>query len=122
MTDLPSYNCKDCVFFKPVENKYEGTCHGGTFDPSHLMKEDETKGGYCDNFKPKWESKPDTAIRPSHYQRNGMEAFDVIEAFELDFNLGNVFKYVARAGYKGDKLEDLKKARCYLDRAISKLE
>lgn len=39
-----------------------------------------------------------TEIRPDYYKSGGLEAFDVIDAFELDFNLGNAFKYIARAG------------------------
>lgn len=61
---------------------------------------------------------------PSHYQTDsGLEAIDVIEAFFMrNYFLGNVFKYIARAGKKGDRLEDLKKARWYLDREILRLE
>lgn len=57
-----------------------------------------------------------------HYNSGGVEAIDVIEAFGLGFNLGNVIKYVLRAGRKGDALEDLEKAAYYLDREIDKLE
>lgn len=39
-------------------------------------------------------------IRPDYYKSNGLEAFYVIEAFEFNFNLGNAFKYIARAGKK----------------------
>ena len=60
-------------------------------------------------------------INPDHYKRNGIEAVDVIEAFDLNYRLGNVVKYVLRhVGKNG--LEDLKKARWYLDREISKHE
>lgn len=59
---------------------------------------------------------------PPHYQANGVEAIDVIEAFELGFRLGNAIKYILRAGRKGDALIDLKKGRWYLDREIAKRE
>lgn len=59
---------------------------------------------------------------PPHYRANGVEAIDVIEAFELGFNLGNAAKYILRAGRKGDALEDIRKARWYLDREITKRE
>ena len=56
---------------------------------------------------------------PSHYRSDtGFEAIDVIEAWGLGFNLGNVVKYIARAGHKGDAAEDLEKARWYLSREI----
>ena len=61
---------------------------------------------------------------PSHYggEDNPYEAIKVIEAWKLGFNLGNTVKYIARAGKKGDIIEDLKKARFYLDREISNLD
>lgn len=66
-------------------------------------------------------TKPKDATNPDHYKRNGMEAIDVIEAFGLDFYLGNVTKYVLRAGRKGEALEDLRKAYWYLGRKISQM-
>ena len=52
-----------------------------------------------------------------------MEAIDVIEAFFPDsFHLGNAFKYIARAGKKGDAIEDLRKSVWYLQREIARLE
>jgi hypothetical protein len=61
---------------------------------------------------------------PPHYggKDDPYEAIKVVEAWALDFHLGNVVKYVSRAGKKGDALEDLKKARWYLDRKIAMLE
>lgn len=63
-----------------------------------------------------------TEIRPDYYKSGDMEVFDVIDAFDLDFNLGNVFKYIARAGKKDSKVEDLRKAVTYLNREIEKAE
>lgn len=64
----------------------------------------------------------DPVNSPSHYVAGTMEAIDVIESFRLGFHLGNVVKYVLRAGRKHNELEDLKKARWYLERAINNLE
>lgn len=61
----------------------------------------------------------DPINHPSHYCLGGVEVIDAIEAWSLGYHLGNVVKYVARAAHKGAKLEDLKKARWYLDRAIA---
>lgn len=56
---------------------------------------------------------------PDHYKSGGMEVIDIIENFGLGFHLGNSVKYILRAGRKSpNKLEDLKKARWYLDRVI----
>ena len=58
-----------------------------------------------------------------HYESDGIEVFDVIEAFDLNFNLGNVIKYICRAGRKTfDPLPDLRKACTYLEREIERLE
>ena len=60
---------------------------------------------------------------PDYYKTGGIEAIDVIEAWGLGFNLGNVVKYIARAGRKtADSLQDLRKAAWYLDREIKRRE
>jgi len=57
---------------------------------------------------------------PSHYRSDSIEAIDVIESWQMNFNLGNVIKYVCRAGLKSnDSIEDLRKAAWYLSREIS---
>lgn len=62
----------------------------------------------------------ETVHHPSHYGGDTVyEAIKVIEAWGLNFNTGNAAKYIARAGKKSDYLEDLKKARWYLDREIA---
>jgi hypothetical protein len=63
--------------------------------------------------------KPDPINSPPHYKAGGFETIDFIEAKDLNYRLGNVVKYVSRAGKKdSDPLVDLKKARWYLDREI----
>ncbi len=68
--------------------------------------------------------KPEAVNHPAHYggADNPYEAIKVIEAWGLGFCLGNTVKYIARAGKKGSLVEDLKKARFYLDREIGRLE
>jgi hypothetical protein len=63
----------------------------------------------------------DMVNHPPHYKAGGIETIDFIEAKNLGYNLGNVVKYVSRADLKGNKVEDLQKARWYLDRAIANL-
>jgi hypothetical protein len=59
---------------------------------------------------------------PQHYGGdNPYETIKVIEAWQLNFHLGNVVKYISRAGKKGDKIEDLRKAMWYLQREIDNL-
>lgn len=64
----------------------------------------------------------DPVNRPAHYTTGKIEVIDFIEDQKLGFHEGNVVKYIARAKHKGRELEDLKKGRWYLDRAISNLE
>lgn len=68
------------------------------------------------------QKKDDPVNHPAHYTEGGIETIDFIEAKHLGFCLGNVVKYVVRAGKKDDQLQDLKKARWYLDREIASLE
>jgi len=60
---------------------------------------------------------------PDHYQSGDptYETINVIEAWDLDFCLGNAIKYISRAGKKGDQIEDLEKAAWYINRKIEKL-
>ena len=63
---------------------------------------------------------------PNHYggESNPYEAIKVIDAWDLDFCLGNTVKYISRAGKKNPEkeIEDLKKALFYLQHKINKLE
>ena len=60
---------------------------------------------------------------PKHYNVGKIEVIDAINEWKLDFNLGNVVKYVARAGHKDESkvIEDLEKAKFYLEDEISRL-
>jgi hypothetical protein len=60
----------------------------------------------------------DEQVGGNHYRQFKIQPWDVIDEYGLDFYRGNVVKYLLRAGHKGVKLEDLKKARHYLDRVI----
>ena len=48
-------------------------------------------------------TKSETVNHPSHYAGGGIEVIDALEPWKLDFHLGNVVKYIARAGMKGEK-------------------
>ena len=93
--------------YKPV-----GECNSSVQEPSDKGEE---------------ENQQDAVNHPSHYASDsGLEAIEVIEAFfHGNAYLANTFKYIARAGKKGGeakRLEDLKKARWYLDREIKREE
>lgn len=62
----------------------------------------------------------DMVNHPKHYNDHpsGVECIDIIE--HMGFCLGNAVKYIWRADLKGDAIEDLKKARFYIDREIER--
>lgn len=64
----------------------------------------------------------DPVDHPKHYNADpsGVECIDVVE--HRTFNVGNAMKYLWRAGLKGDLVEDLRKARWYIDREIQRIE
>ena len=67
-------------------------------------------------------SQCDDINHPSHYTQGDIEVIDYIEDKKLGYRLGNVVKYVSRAGHKDDAIKDLKKARWCLNREIAKRE
>jgi len=65
----------------------------------------------------------DNIKSPSHYcEGREYEPKDVIRDWGLNFNLGSCVKYISRAGRKGDKLEDLQKAKQFLEFEIEAVE
>jgi len=60
----------------------------------------------------------DTIHHPSHYNAGAVEVIDAIEAWQLNFNLGNAVKYIARHEHKNVETEDLLKAWWYLTREL----
>lgn len=64
----------------------------------------------------------DVVNHPKHYNHGKFECAEVIEDWKLGYHLGNCVKYICRCEHKGKKLEDLKKAKWYLDRQIQLLE
>lgn len=66
-------------------------------------------------------SESDPVEHPEHYTSHpsGVECIQITE--HLNFCLGNAIKYIWRAGLKVDRLEDLRKARWYLDREIARM-
>jgi len=76
---------------------------------------------FTKEVKQDWK-KPDMVNHPQHYQgKNGLEVFDIIEAFVPDpesFYHGSLIKYITRFHEKGG-VEDLEKARVYLNKMIA---
>jgi hypothetical protein len=68
-----------------------------------------------DMFEPEFD---DLVNHPAHYKVGGIETIDFIEAKALGYHLGNAVKYITRADHKGNRLQDLQKAKWYIDRAL----
>jgi len=69
----------------------------------------------------------DQVNHPKHYNFNhkgekAIETYKYIESWKMNYTQGNIIKYVSRYPYKGKDLEDLKKARWYLNKLIDSLE
>ena len=62
----------------------------------------------------------DKVNHPKHYggESNPYEAIKVIEAWNANFNIGNVLKYISRCGKKDSEIQELEKAAWYLNREI----
>ena len=57
-------------------------------------------------------------IPPHYYNEKKIDVIDFCKAYDLNFNLGNVVKYVSRAGKKGSTIQDLLKAKDYIEREL----
>ena len=69
-----------------------------------------------------FEPAADPVNHPAHYKVGGIETIDFIEAKKLNYNIGNVVKYLTRADHKGNRKQDLEKALWYLNREIGTLK
>lgn len=106
----------------------------GTFRRKHSPKQKKKVDVEVKVTTPKWVHnsvstsaapvKEDVVNHPSHYKQGGIETIDFIEAKQLTYNLGNVVKYITRAGIKNKAthIEDLEKAAWYLSREIQNLK
>ena len=93
-------------------------CNGEYYDPIAEKEMIE----YPSHFDEAKISGKEMINHPSHYNMGKYEAIDVIEDWQLNFNLGNTVKYISRAGHKDDIVQDLKKALWYLEREIKRIE
>uniref|UniRef100_UPI003D4A96EB DUF3310 domain-containing protein n=1 Tax=Brochothrix campestris TaxID=2757 RepID=UPI003D4A96EB len=82
-----------------------------------------------DSFKRYREiKKTDNVNSPSHYTQTKYEAIDIIEDVtqkyqsNVQYHIGNAIKYLIRAPFKNNTVEDLKKAVWYINRAVKSLE
>jgi hypothetical protein len=81
-----------------------------------LRMESEDGDRMIEMFEPEFD---DLVNHPAHYKVGGIETIDFIEAKKLNYNIGNVIKYLTRADHKGNRKQDLEKAKWYLERELS---
>ena len=107
------FSCRDCKFDDKAGTEAPcTTCinNGGTF-VKYIPKDKEVESN-------------DVVNRPAHYTDGKIEVIEYIEDKKLGFCLGNAIKYISRAGKKDPtkEIEDLKKAKWYIERRIKELE
>jgi hypothetical protein len=80
----------------------------------------EYKKAVYEDFDKEYKKMTDPVNHPPHYKQHpsGIECIQITE--HMGFNLGNAIKYIWRADLKNDAIEDLRKARWYIDREIQK--
>jgi hypothetical protein len=99
-------------------NKYKQySNYIGTYNLPEIHYSDFIKG--IDAAKGS-DTQPEMVNHPKHYNVEGYEVIDIIDAFGLNFNMGNALKYLLRADRKGNKEQDINKALWYLQREINK--
>lgn len=125
--------CSDCNTCKLKGDKWEKPLSTKCLDISESPEADldialniigaDTASGNAPIIEDVWPS-VDPVNRPAHYTDGKIEVIDFIEDKKLGFCLGNAVKYIARAGKKdpSKEVEDLKKARWYIERRIKEIE
>lgn len=101
--------------------KYEGKCKNEKTNGS-VVKINIGDDPMCDAIRDCTMTYMDDKINhPKHYcEGRKYEPIDIIEDWGLGMHAGNAVKYISRAGRKGDAIEDLEKARWYVDRYVQK--
>ncbi len=98
-------NIKETELIKSIREKYikdlMRCCDSGIKEKSDI-KEDSDKKNLSNSLN-------------SHYKKHKIEPLDIIDDYKLDFYLGNVIKYILRSPYKGSEIEDITKAKNYLE-------
>ena len=108
----------DCLDYKSVDSSKEVNCE----DCIYYNMGDGCEYSYCkkeyDDYY--YKQKEENAIKPSHYKAGEFDVIAFCQLHNINFDLGNVIKYVTRAGKKenNSELQDLNKAMEYLKRRI----
>tara|TARA_R110000824_G_scaffold222785_1_gene410555 strand:+ start:5712 stop:6281 length:570 start_codon:yes stop_codon:yes gene_type:complete len=93
-----------------------------TSDKTHFNKGEEIHDLYQDYYPYTMKKKTEMVNHPKHYNPGKIEVITAIEDWGLDFNEGNVIKYIVRAKQKNNRKQDLEKALWYINRMIVNLK
>lgn len=120
---LPPYGCTE---LRLIDSKYELLeefikAEQATAETAVLKKASEAMKKLSKALQPVG-AQPDLVHHPSHYCYSEYEPKDVIRAWGLNFNLGSAVKYIARAGRKDDILQELNKAKQFIEFEIEAIE
>ena len=118
---LPKPNWKTIAFGSSDIPFYEDSVTDTTPKRMAQLAYEAGRAAYEEN-RPKLRmegDRGDAVNHPAHYKVGGIETIDFIEAKKLNYNIGNVIKYLTRADHKGNRKQDLEKAKWYLERELS---
>ena len=91
-------------------------------DKTHFNKGEELHDLYQNYYPYTMKKKKEMVNHPEHYNPGKIEVINAIEDWNLDFNEGNVVKYIVRAKEKNHRMQDLQKALWYINRMIVNLK
>ena len=117
------FHIHTCTHFRDAWMGYYTNCEGTNNLPEihyYQFVADIDVQKFVDSRNPKSDIPTlEMVNHPKHYNVKGFEVIDIIDAFNLNFNMGNALKYLLRADRKGNKVQDLQKALWYLQREIN---
>lgn len=111
--DCTNIDCVYCPFAMLNENDTD-TCITRENEYNYNIAHEYLSCNYMDK------NQVDNVNSPVHYNVGKIEVIEAIEDWKLNFNLGNAIKYIARCEHKGNKKQDLEKAKWYIERELRK--
>lgn len=114
-----------------MEDLYKAhICDLDEYNNLHECKYNDSQSCKYEQYPQCGQDKDDNSLG-AHYKQGNIEVIDLIDAYNLNFNLGNTVKYISRCNYKNNtcpncctntstKVNDLRKAIWYIEREIEK--
>lgn len=117
-------HCAGCPLCETEENRCNRGVRSIDIIKNYNILFGDKENAPTEDTEDRVEPAEDPVNRPSHYTDGKIEVIDYIEDKKLGFCLGNAIKYISRAGKKDPtkEIEDLKKAKWYIERRIKELE